>query len=170
MISVVTLAGYWAGSTVDYAGEAVAQYAYLMRDAANDFAGYLEEHHLSPLGIPFKIIAFVMDASGKIVKVVAGTIADGVRNLVDGSAMTIENIVNVPVSLLKLDAPAAGRSLAVAVGSGLCTTVDVLFLPIRLIIGLTGNEQPKSCLASQKEMLRDGSYWKPRPVTEQIAP
>jgi hypothetical protein len=178
-IVIVNTVGYSAANLVDLGGEVLSDLAYIWRDAAYDLEGALREAGVPVLPGVAHVVGFVLDATGKVVEVTFGTIATGVRGATEGVALTVENVVDVPVSLLAGNGTRAGQSLSIGVGAAACTAIDlVITTPIRLFLNLVnlvdeGNRSMKSCMDQAKEdfrAIRNGTYKAPERSPYEVTP
>ncbi len=169
-IVIWNTAGYSVTNVVDFGGELLSDVAYIWRDAFSDLGDTLKEAGIPILPEAAYVMKFVMNAAGVIVKVTFGTVADSGRGFIEGGALTVENLVDVPVSLLNLKPKRAMESLGIAIGSAGCTAIDLLLTPVHLVVNLVnaadgGSRRIPTCLEQAKkdfEAIRNGTYVAPQ--------
>jgi len=171
VIVIWNTAGYSVANVVSYGGEMISDVAFIWRDAANDLKNAALEANipvLSPIvaGGAY-VVGFVFNASGVVVKVTFSAVADGIRGLAEGGASTIGALVDVPVSLLRLNGKRAMESLGIAMGSAACTGIDlVITTPLNWGASLLnaidkGNRRLPTCFEQAKkdfQAIRNGTF------------
>lgn len=168
-IVIWNTAGYSVTNVVDFGGELLSDVAFIWRDAFADLGDSLKEAGVPVLPEAAYVMKFVMNAAGVIVKVTFGTVADSGRGFIEGGALTIENLVDIPVSLLNLKPKRAMESLGIAFGAAGCTAIDLILTPVHLVVNLVnaadgGNRRLPTCMEQAKkdfEAIRNGTYVAP---------
>jgi hypothetical protein len=162
-IVILNTAGNTMGNLVEGAGEILADLAFIASRAAYDLGDAVAATGVPVVSkvaaAPFYVVGFVLDHTGRIVKVTAATVADAIYTTTGGLTMTIGNLVDVPVSLLQLNPGRALQSLGFAAGSAACTVIDLLLTPARLAVGLVAAhdksvEQIGKCTTAAKREFR----------------
>jgi hypothetical protein len=141
-IVVTSYAGGMLGSTVEHAGAIVADLAFIAGQAATDICSAVADTGIPVVShaaaLPFCVVGVVLDATGRVVRATATTIAQAVYTATGGVNLVIGNTVDVAASLLRLDLGRAVQSLGFAGVSAACTAFDLLLTPVNWINNVAG--------------------------------
>lgn len=171
-VTLVNVTGYSAANIVDLAGGLATSPFQIATEASADLSGWLANNNMPISSKVARAFSLVFDKSGQLVGVTVTTFSGGVRELTDGTSMTVSEVINIPASALRGDFKGAGRSAIIGLGRGMCTVVDAtVVLGVRLVAGVVGVLSGKSlpvegCNASfSKDVpaIRNGTY-QPKPT------
>lgn len=154
-VTIINTVGYSAANGVDWVGEVASDFAFEWRDAS-----YTLAQRLRDAGVPNALngallIGFILDASGKVIRVSVGTVSYTIRNTTEGLAMTAKKLVEAPVKIVTGRPLEAVDAAGLAISYATCTAVDVLLFPVHLGVGLAnlidkGQRKVISCVGSLK--------------------
>lgn len=171
VVTFVDGVGFLGTSTVNYAvGETLgtlnAEIARAAGTAAQSWQETWTEMGAPRFGeftkVPFLVVELVFDATGKVISATNVSLIFAINTTVNGFAMTVTNLVDVPVSILDGRFSNAGEAFGMTIHSAACTVIDLFIgTPVNFISKLIGKEAPRSCLDQAKEIfvqIKAGTY------------
>ncbi len=101
------------------------------------------------VGAPCKAMSFVLNGSGKVIKVTGVSLVEYVGNGANSVAYGISSFVDIPVSLFNGNLKGAGRAIIKSVHSLVCVVGDLTIVGlVGIIKTLLGEEHQTSCEAA----------------------